>query len=103
MLTRIVKMTFREDKLEDFRRIFEHSIDKIRSFEGCTHVELNRDTHRKNVYFTYSKWTSEEMLNAYRNSGMFRSTWSEVKKLFAEPPEAHSLYTVHSSEEKVKV
>jgi quinol monooxygenase YgiN len=101
MITRIVKMTFKRDKLEDFQRIFERSKEEIRDFEGCLHVELYRDTMQENVYFTYSQWVSEDELNAYRNSPFFESTWNETKSLFADKPEAHSLERVYSSEQKL--
>ena len=74
MLTRIVKMTFKEGRLDDFKDIFEQSKDTIRNFEGCMHVELGNDIKNKNVFFTYSKWKSEEALNAYRNSSFFQDS-----------------------------
>ena len=94
-------MTFNEDKVEEFLGLFERSKEKIRNFEGCLHVELCRDTKKRNVFFTYSKWTSEKALNKYRNSDFFRSTWSMTKSLFAAPPEANSLDTLYSSTEKM--
>ena len=101
MIIRIVKMTLKKDKLEEFQRIFERSKGAIRDFEGCLHVELCRDTIQENVYFTYSQWVSEDELNAYRNSPFFKSTWNETKALFAEKPEAHSLERVYSSEQQI--
>lgn len=101
MITRIVKMTFKRDKLEEFQRIFERSKGAIRDFEGCLYVELCRDTIQENVYFTYSQWVSEDELNAYRNSPFFKSTWNETKELFEEKAEAHSLEKVYSSEQKM--
>ena len=101
MIIRIVKMTFKKDKLEEFQRIFEHSKEAIRDFEGCLHVELCRDTLQENVYFTYSQWVSEDELNAYRNSTFFKSTWNETKELFEEKAEDHSLEKVYSSEQKM--
>ena len=102
MITRIVKMTFKEDKVEEFNRIFERSKESIRDFEGCLYVELCRDTEQSNVYFTYSRWESEEALKRYRNSDFFTSTWNKTKMLFADKPEAYSLEQIHSSDQEVK-
>ena len=39
---------------------------------------------------TYSHWESEEALNKYRDSELFKSVWSFTKALFAEKPQAFS-------------
>ena len=99
MVTRIVKMTFHEDKLDEFKHIFENSKDRIRGFSGCTYVELCNDINKPNVFFTYSHWDSEEALNEYRNSTFFKSTWNKTKALFKARPEAYSLHTIYSSDQ----
>jgi heme oxygenase (mycobilin-producing) len=50
MVKRLVKLTFQEDKIEDFKEIFESSKNKIRAMEGCQHVELLNDISKTNVY-----------------------------------------------------
>jgi hypothetical protein len=88
MIRRLVKMTFQPDKTEDFIAIFEASKLKIRGMAGCQHLELWR---REHIFFTYSIWESEEALNNYRQSELFKDTWSRTKALFAAKPEAWSL------------
>lgn len=83
-------MTFQEDKIKDFLVIFNHSKDKIRGFEGCQHLELLRDKNNHNVMLTYSYWLSEEHLNTYRSSEIFKTTWAASKVLFSEKPVAFS-------------
>jgi heme-degrading monooxygenase HmoA len=90
MLIRIVRMTFQEDKIEDFLEIFNRSKHLIRSFEGCQHLELLRDKNAQNMMLTYSYWLSEEHLNAYRNSELFKTTWAATKALFLDKPVAFS-------------
>ena len=68
MLIRIVKMTFRPEKINEFLEIFESSKEKIRAFEGCHHLELLRDINSPDIFLTYSHWESEEDLNNYRKS-----------------------------------
>lgn len=88
MITRIVKMIFKEESIEIFLQLFEERKSMIRNFHGCTHLELWRDKHHTNTFFTYSKWESEDALNAYRQSHFFDDTWQQTKALFADKPQA---------------
>jgi heme-degrading monooxygenase HmoA len=100
MITRFVKMTFREEKVQDFLKVFEASKNKIRNFPGCEHVELLSDVNDPRIYFTFSKWRSEDDLNKYRYSELFKITWSNTKIHFEEKPEVWSL-TLLSVPDKV--
>ena len=91
MITRIVKMTFIPEKVEDFLAVFHASASLIRSYPGCIQMQLLNDIHYTNIYYTYSHWESEEHLNHYRNSTLFRDIWSKTKVNFAEKAEANSL------------
>ena len=42
--------------LDAFKTFFEERKEKIRDFEGCTHLELWQDMLHKNIFFTYSHW-----------------------------------------------
>lgn len=90
MIKRIVKMTFVVGKEDDFLDIFNASKEKIRNFEGVSHLELLRDKIHLNVFFTYSFWESEAALEKYRHSALFKDTWAKTKLLFAEEPKAWS-------------
>lgn len=94
MLIRIVKMTFREEETENFLRVFNERKHLIAAFDGCSGVELLRDISDPNIFFTYSKWQTVEQLNAYRNSELFNTVWSTVKKWFAGKPEAWSVESI---------
>jgi quinol monooxygenase YgiN len=94
MLVRIVKMTFKEDAVENFKSFFEERKEKIRSFRGCTHLELWQDNMQPNIFFTYSIWTDEPSLLHYRNSSFFRDTWQQTKLMFREKAEAWSVNPV---------
>ena len=91
MIIRIVKMTFRPEKAEEFLSLFNESKHLIRAFQGCTHLSLLRDENDPDVFFTYSYWDKEEDLNAYRESALFRNVWGRTKPLFRASPEARSL------------
>lgn len=97
MLIRIVRMTFRADALETFLTHFDRVAPQIRGFDGCEHLALWQDAEAPACFTTHSRWTSAEALDAYRHSDLFRTTWAEVKPLFADPPEAHSYSIVRTA------
>ncbi|MCE9539496.1 MAG: antibiotic biosynthesis monooxygenase [Bacteroidetes bacterium] len=91
MIIRIVKMTFKPDKVADFSKIFDESKQYIRNMEGCSHLELFNDINSPTIFFTYSHWQSENDLNNYRNSELFKGVWGKTKILFAAKAEAWSV------------
>ena len=95
MLVRIVKLTFKTEHIHEFEGIFEASNELISNFEGCVSVDLLQDIANPNVFFTYSHWQSEDHLNAYRNSKVFKTIWGKTKILFSDKPEAWSLQKRH--------
>ena len=91
MLVRIVKMSFEPSKIEEFLANFEIVKTKIRNFEGCNFLELYRDQNNTSIFFTYSYWDSDEDLNNYRHSELFKGVWNKTKPLFNAKPEAWSV------------
>ncbi len=91
MFVRIVKMSFFEDKIDEFLTHFHQNKVEIRNFEGCDLLELYQDKNHKNIFFTYSYWKTEEDLKNYRNSKLFENVWSKTKVLFNELPQAWSV------------
>ncbi|MEO9482230.1 MAG: antibiotic biosynthesis monooxygenase family protein [Ekhidna sp.] len=91
MLIRIVRMDFSPEKVSDFLSLFETVKDKISTFPGCHHLELCKDAKLDHVYYTFSKWESEEDLEKYRHSDFFDDTWTKTKALFGGKPMAYSL------------
>ncbi|MBT8055236.1 MAG: antibiotic biosynthesis monooxygenase [Xanthomonadales bacterium] len=91
MITRIVRMEFQPAHAEDFLAHFKTVAANIRNFPGVQHLELHRDVGQSNVFYTYSIWTGENELEAYRQSDLFRSAWAQAKSWFADKPQAFSL------------
>jgi quinol monooxygenase YgiN len=91
MITRIVKMIFRDEEIGPFRILFSEVKDRIGNFEGCHGVELLQDLKDPHILFTISSWEDEEHLEKYRNSELFSETWYKTKLKFAGKPEAWSL------------
>jgi quinol monooxygenase YgiN len=84
-------MHFRPGESAAFREVFDASKHKIRQFDGCQHLGLYNEAGDSDVFFTYSVWTSEAHLDAYRNSNLFRATWRKTRALFADKAQAWSL------------
>ena len=98
MITRIVKITLQQDKIEDFMQVFREVKDTIADFDGCHHVELLEDIHSPNVVFTYSICEDEHYLNLYRFSEFFKNTWDRSKKLFSKKAEAWSVKLIERAQ-----
>ena len=96
MLVRIVKLTIREDKISDFIHNFETNKMAIRNFPGCRFLELYRDKHDPEIFFTYSYWEDEKDLEAYRHSTLFKGIWKLTKTWFNGKPEAWSVDKIDS-------
>lgn len=95
MFTRIVKMEFRPDEIATFLSNFEVVKTEIRNFPGCMELTLYRDKSNRNTFFTYSKWVTEEDLENYRNSDLFKKVWKQTKGLFQNKAAAWSVDAVH--------
>lgn len=94
-IIRIVKMHFKHEHISAFLAHFEEKKEAIRSAAGCTSLQLLQDSSDPGIIFTYSLWEDATHLEAYRQSELFRSTWSYVRTLFAHRAEAWSVNTLH--------
>ena len=94
MIVRIVKMTFKEDKLEEFFAFLEKMKAQIRAFPGCTMVEILQEIDNPKVVMTHSHWQSAEDLENYRQSELFKFVWSNTKIHFDDKPEAFSMLSL---------
>ncbi|MEZ5007629.1 MAG: antibiotic biosynthesis monooxygenase [Chitinophagales bacterium] len=91
MLTRLVKMTFDKDKVDEFVALMEENSHKIRAVEGCQYLQILQDQSSPNVFFTYSIWEGSFYLHQYRHSALFKEVWNHAKQGFIAKPEAWSL------------
>ena len=91
MIVRIVKLRFRENEIPSFLDSFDRVKKDIRTFPGCTHLELYRDITETDTFFTYSHWNSPSDLENYRNSLLFKGIWAQTKVKFSARPEAWSV------------
>lgn len=91
MIIRIVRMSFKKEERQNFLAVFDASKNKIRAFRGCQYLSLHQDHHDENVFYTLSHWNTQEDLDSYRASALFKDTWARTKVLFADKPQAFSL------------
>lgn len=96
MITRIVKLTFKEDKVDDFLKIYESSNELIKAMHGCLYLSLHNEKENKNIFFTISQWQDEVHLNNYRHSELFKITWQNTKALFKDKAEAWTINNIHN-------
>jgi len=97
MIVRIVKMQFLPEHIEDFKKLFDDRKEKIRNFPGCRYLELLQGLEEEsNVFMTYSYWETNQDLNNYRYSELFKETWSATKKMFSKKAEAISTQKLHN-------
>jgi len=89
-------MEFEPGKVNDFLELFTSTRAKIAGFEGCTGLQLLNDVQAANVFFTYSTWKSEQHLENYRNSDLFKATWEKTKAMFSNKAQAWSLKEVNN-------
>jgi len=93
MLMRIVKLTFREDKINEFLSFFDEIKEQVNSFPGCQGMKLIQDIENPCIIMTYSHWNSLKDLENYRTSETFGKIWPTIKPWFSEKPEAWSMET----------
>jgi quinol monooxygenase YgiN len=93
MITRIVKLTFEEEKINDFLAFFDTINTRVSTFENCYGMRLMQDLHQPNVVFTYSNWENENALNKYRDSDLFSGVWKTIKPWFKSKAEAWTVDT----------
>lgn len=95
MIIRFVKLSFSDENIEKFKN-FEKSIaPEIRSFKGCTFLEILQDVNNPQIFFTHSHWKTEQDLDDYRNSEFFKKTWNTTKQWFNDKPAAWSLSAIN--------
>ncbi len=94
MITRIVKMTFKPERIPEFLETFERYKERIASAPGCIDVTLLQGTSDPAILMTYSHWNDEADLERYRHSELFKEVWALTKVHFDDKPMAWSLSTV---------
>ena len=88
-------LNFQPDKVDEFLEIFNQNKQVLAKSDGCIRLEIFKSTNDTDTYVTISNWQSEEHLEMYRQSELFKDIWSKVKPLFNNKAEAWTLNTVN--------
>jgi len=89
---RIVRMEFQPEKADDFRALFDKVCLQIRAFPGCHELRLWTEYGSPHIFYTFSHWESPAHLEDYRNSPLFKATWTQTKQWFCHKPLAFSVH-----------
>lgn len=100
-IQRIVKMTFKLERCDEFQTFFNEIKDQIAAQPGCSEVRLLREKSDSGVFFTYSVWDQQSSLDAYRNTELFGMVWPKVKDWFSDKPAAWSTELVGHSKSDI--
>ena len=100
MITRIVKLEFEKNRIDDFLAFFETIKYRVNEFPGCYGMKLYQDVERPWIVMTYSHWESQEALDTYRNSTTFGEVWPTITPWFDAKPEAWSVQAYFNGFEK---
>jgi quinol monooxygenase YgiN len=95
MITRIVMLNFQPNKVAEFLEIFTQNKLVLAKSDGCIRLEIFESTSDIDTYFTISNWQSEEHLERYRQSELFKKIWAKVKPLFNNKAQAWTLKTLN--------
>ena len=95
MITRIVMLNFQPDRVDEFLEIFNQNKQVLAKSDGCIRLEIFKSTNDTDTYVTISNWQSEEHLEMYRQSELFKYIWSKVKPLFNNKAQAWTLNTLN--------
>ncbi|NEN24326.1 antibiotic biosynthesis monooxygenase [Cryomorpha ignava] len=95
MVIRIVELHIHRDRLEKAQLLLAEVAPNVRKMDGCSHLNILEGLNNNAHITTYSYWKSEDHLNAYRQSNVFKTFWGEIKPLFAMPARAWSSYSLH--------
>lgn len=95
MITRIVRLTLKDESSQnDFRALYASRNPMNRGVSGCLEVKIMKDINENNVYYTVSKWTTNEALENYRSSAYFKETWPMVKSTLASKTKVFTMEEV---------
>jgi quinol monooxygenase YgiN len=95
MITRIVMLNFQPDRVDEFLEIFNQNKQVLAKSDGCIRLEIFKSTGHTDTYVTISNWQSEEHLEMYRQSELFKEIWSKVKPFFNNKAQVWTLNTLN--------
>lgn len=68
MITRIVKVKLKQERLDSFKNYMEEFVKNARSFKNNHHVDFFKDMEDPLQFHIYTIWKTEGALNKFRSS-----------------------------------
>jgi quinol monooxygenase YgiN len=96
MITRIMKLRLKSSANE-FVEYIDSIRDDISKYYGCHNIEVLNDKEDNKIFFIYSIWKNDKVLNKFRNSDFNREFWNTLLGMSEKRPE---VWTVENIFEK---
>ncbi len=85
MFVRILSMIIREDKIEEFKKLYsEIIIPALRKTKGCKYIFLTESIIEKNEFISVTVWDSKDDADEYESAGKFNELTEKIKHTFSE-------------------
>lgn len=93
MITRIIKLKVK-DSPQEFINYMSSLKSKFESVEGCKQIEILRGKIDDNIFFIYTIWKSETVLNKFRKSDLNKEFWNKLQEISTSRPQAWSVENI---------
>lgn len=85
MHVRIVSLSIQEDKIKEFKRIYNNEIlPTLHKTKGCLYAFLTENLQNKNEFISITGWKSKEDVDAYEDGGQFALLVDKVRHTFSQ-------------------
>ena len=93
MITRIIKLTVNITP-EDFLKYMSSIKSGFDDFEGCVQLEVLRGKIDEDVFFIYTIWENNAVLNKFRKSEFNKKFWRKLLDLSKSRPQVWSVENI---------
>lgn len=93
MITRIVKVKLKAEKVEEFRRYIREFLCEVTAFKNNHHADCFNDLDEANHFHIYTIWNTEGALSKFRKSETNLSFKAKLKEWGERP---YSAWTVEN-------
>ena len=84
MFVRIVSAKIRQDKLEEFKKLYsEVIIPELKSVKGCRYAYLIESVNEENEFISLTVWDNKAAADNYESSGKFTELVNSVRHTFS--------------------
>lgn len=81
----LVKISAKEEHLEELKQYFKKILPETRSYEGCQGIHLYENKETPTKLIIHAKWTSEEAQKKYISWRMETGEFDKLSPMLSEP------------------